>query len=57
MGETRVDFALTWLLACATAEVQRLLHAEGLGAATTACDRHTQTREIGSGTPRPRIVH
>ena len=51
MGETRAGLALTWVreVACATAELHRPLHAPGVGAATSACDRHTQACEVGSG--------
>lgn len=42
MGQTGAGLALTWLreAACATAEVHRLLHAPGFGAATSVYDSH-----------------
>lgn len=57
LGETGAGLGLTWLreAACATAEVPRLRHAPGFGAATSACDRDTQACEVGSRIPGPRI--
>lgn len=56
-GQAGVGPALTWLreAACTTAEVHRLLHAPGFGAATRACDTDAHACEVGYGSPSPRV--